>query len=245
MKWIAEYLIPTFLLFCFSSRWENINIYSYVLITLIIYCLYEIGYIINDAITTKHENKPTIRLNIEEQLFFDKNNKQIIGTRLALATISSVILYFINDNHYSVFRTLILIWSILLIFILYNRIRGHMSFILHFLLLMMRYFSACLLPLSSDLLAILILTFLIFPLPNILENISRGKFNISYNFTRFYLNKYENRYLFRIWYYSILVVAYGIYFFISDTQILLIVLPLYFFVYQCVFYLANSKRLKV
>jgi len=235
-KWFGEFLIPTLLLFLLADDWSLQHVMDYLLLTLLVYSLYEVGYLWNDTYTIRKEKNPTLRLNHKELAYVLSHKSTIYEIRLLLAVF--ITLYVLMEHDWSTgsLRAILAAWSILLVYALYNTVRGHLSFVLHLLLLMLRYTSAWLLVSKGSLLSMLMLTLFIFPLPIMMEIVAKGKFGITYRFTSWYLKDYSKRYLFRLKYYSLLCLVYALF------SLNYFVLTGYFIMYEIMLYLSLGKH---
>lgn len=118
---------------------------SFSLTTLLIYLFaflgmfdfYEIGYILNDAVTVKNEKKPTLRLNDKQMQHYSKYCMLIFGLRLIYFMISSILLFFFEKNlTYFLLLNLILLIS----YCFHNYIRNKFRYFTNSLLNMAKYF---------------------------------------------------------------------------------------------------------
>jgi hypothetical protein len=244
-KWICEYIIPTFSCYILASkglRMEDIGIY--ILMILLIYTIYEVGYIQNDAEVIKKEQNPTLRLDANSLNYYEKHKAMIWGTRLLTAIfISGIIIKYCNHSQGSIIAVSSS-WSILLTYFLYNSFRGKISFILHFLLLALRYSSPLFLFWLNMPWFILALSILIYPLPIMMEVLSKGKFGLHFNFTQLYLKKYERRYHFRVKYYLFLTILFACMAILKCIPYSLCLIPAYFLIYQCLFFVMIKRAHK-
>jgi hypothetical protein len=143
VSWIIIYILPV-LYFSIYLQSGNAGIHDFVLALLyivLLYTLYEIGYIENDTETIKNENNPTIRLNKQLMSFYEGNKYTIYSIRIIFGFILSVLIYVLSNNRHSVIA-LILAWALLLVFYIYNKIRNIANLYLQILLVAFRY-SSC------------------------------------------------------------------------------------------------------
>ena len=178
VSWIVIYMIPTLYFFlCQSSFMDVGNYISYVWALLLIYTLYEVGYIQNDFETIKKESNPTVRFSKEMLEYYNTHKVRIYLFRLFLGVLFSYLLYCSFDGEVVYF--LISVWSLLLIYQLYNRIRSRLNLYLHFGLVLIRYCSYFLLfvpHVNGWLLGVAIIGF---PVINFLERASEQRFHIE------------------------------------------------------------------
>lgn len=242
LKWLFEYVIPTFLLALVASKWDFNGWYVYLIMLVLTYSLYEIGYLYNDAYTIKREDHPTRRLNEQELAFFYKHEWLIMAFRLLLSSFLSVYLLMMYDYSSSAWLSIGAAWSILFVYGFFNRIRSHVSFLLHALLLLLRYSVPWMLFALDAMPILLVFVFFLYPLPNMMENLARNKYGITYAFTKLYMPHYERRYQFRVWYYLVLITAMLLLQFIGLISISYLLLAAYFFVYECCFFAFYGKK---
>lgn len=242
VKWLCEYLIPTFFCYFLAGNSLNLAIDNYFLIILLTYTLYETGYIQNDTETIKKEKDPTLRLSLSEIAYYEKNRKAVIGIRLFIAILLSTLLM-INCS-FSIGSVVAVTgsWAILLVYLIYNSVRGHMSFVLHFFLLLLRYSTATLMFIPNVSWIVFVLCITIFPLPMLMEILRKGKFGIHYNFTKIYLNDYEKRHIFRIKYYFLLTMFFSMFVLCAHLSVVICILPLFFLMYDSIFIIIKKNR---
>lgn len=242
LKWLSEYVIPTILVALLASKGAFAVWYDYLIMLVLTYTLYEIGYMFNDAYTIKREERPTRRLNEPELTFFYKHVWLIVAFRLFLSSLLSVYIVMKYDYSSSAWLAIGAAWSILLVYGFFNRIRGHVSFLLHALLLLLRYSVPWMLFALDSMPTLLVLVFFLYPLPNMMEIIAKNKYGIKYAFTKIYLSHYERRYQFRVWYYLVLVVAMMLLHLTNLIPLGYLLIAAYFFVYECFFFALYGNK---
>lgn len=242
LKWLFEYVIPTFLVALLASKWDLDRWYVYLIMLVLTYILYEIGYMYNDAYTIKREEHPTRRLNEQELTFFYKHEWLILTFRLLLSIVLSVFMLMVYDYSPSAWLAMCAAWSILLVYVFFNRIRSHVSFLLHALLLLLRYSVPWMLFALDAMPILLVFVFFLYPLPNMMENMARNKYGITYAFTKLYLAQYERRYKFRVWYYLVFVTALLLLHLTGLISLGYLLIAAYFFVYECFFFAFYGKK---
>lgn len=206
-KWVFEFLLLTFGLFVLATGRERVDVVGFLLMTTLVYTLYELGYFWNDTVTIRKEQHPTLRLSGETLACAFQYRYLVLVIRLLLAILITIGLFRHYGHTAGVVRSMTVTWMIPLVYVFHNNIRGSWTHLSHFLLLCCRYLAATLLPMVVWSWKMPVLAILMFPLPNILEILAMGKFGLAYSFTRFYLPKYENRYLFRALYHAGLMIA--------------------------------------
>lgn len=216
ISWAIIYLLPIMVL-SFINLGTDSFVFCLIYITGI-YVVYEIGYIWNDTETIKNEENPTLRLDSNQLAFYQEHKKKIYTFRLLLA---AVIAYLFSMYHqgYSIFLLVNMV-LIILTYIYYNSIRSNINLLLHAVLVSLRC-SFIFIPFG---LKYFIISFLLFPLLNLLERASQKRFNLVF-FQRFILsNKSSGRFLY---YLSIIPIIY----IISDDYLVLS-LPIFLFLFR-------------
>lgn len=243
LKWIAEYLLPVFVLYVYVSSYRIYSVLVFILGVLLVYNLYEIGYIWNDTITIRKEKSPTLRLSERELEYFYQNPLFVLLFRIVLSVFVSILVY--SNPFYSVgIWALIFSWSILIVYYFYNRFRNRFNFVLHFVLLTLRYscpwffFSG-----ENDIWMLLLITCIIYPFPIMLEIISKRKFGVRFRFTDRYLPDYSKRHQFRVVYYLCLTCTSVLGWWIFGFDLLFVLLSLYLLFYNCIFNFLQSRIL--
>ena len=139
---------------------------TYAIAYLAMFNCYELGYMINDAITILHEIKPTIRLTESEREFFYKDGILIAGVRCFFLIIFSFALRFL----FSISVETMILGCLLLLFAycVNNHYRNGFRFIANLLLNLSKYVIPVLpFALWNNQFAYILL-FCMFPLPRFL-----------------------------------------------------------------------------
>jgi hypothetical protein len=246
LSWGLIYFVPVFLYVYFIGNADIINSFIiFVFLTTIIYNLYEIGYINNDTETIKKENNPTIRLSIDELKYYENNKKKIYLIRIFIALILIVFVNYLSIKlNYEV--NLYLFFSLMVLMMLfykaYNSIRSKMNIVISIILSTFRYVSVPISIINENYLILLILVIVIFPLVNLLNWLSKPKYNI--NFAIRYLKDIE---LIRVIYYSILSLILLIFYFILSIELIkyFLYVSIYFLFIRVVYFLIMKKSISV
>ncbi|MFP9429320.1 hypothetical protein ACJ9N4_03355 [Enterobacter sp. LM3] len=192
-SWIIIYVVPVSLSFLFvSPEFNYINLFKSLLGILLVYNLYEIGYIYNDAETIKKEISPTLRLDYQQLQFYENNKYNIYCFRFLVALIITLALSFYE-------KTLVFLlssWAIIPAYALYNSVRSRLNIPLHFILVTLRYCSPVLLFTGLNDSYIIIFMILLFPLINTLERCAESRFNFDFFKGFFLTNKKSGRYVY-------------------------------------------------
>ena len=205
--WATEYLMPL-LLAMFLLNFESYSLTIAFLSIVASYNLYEIGYIQNDCETIKQEKKPTKRLTHDDLDFYERNKLTIYIVRLL---IELMLCYYLYTTGASII-CIVFLWFIVPYFVLYNALRGRINLYLILPLTSWRYcFPVFLYGDIMDvsiLCSIIICVFFAYPFPTFIEICSDGKGCSPEKWTRFFLNNFSDRFLFRIKYYVIMFLIY-------------------------------------
>ncbi|MEH6305226.1 hypothetical protein RYH73_06200 [Olivibacter sp. CPCC 100613] len=180
VSWGFIYVIPTFVISL--SLWVDFSlayILSYLIQFAVIYNFYEVGYIENDNETTKKEKNPTERLGPKEKLYYENKKNNIYIFRIIIGFSLLCILGYIESYSCGFIYFAGASLLILLIYLIYNRIRSFLTLPLHFLLVCLRFLSYIFL--GTLYLSATNLLFLVcmYPLINIIERASNPKFRLT------------------------------------------------------------------
>jgi hypothetical protein len=207
ISWAIIYILPTSFLYFSNSSFNFINILIYVLAITSIYNFYEIGYIQNDNETIKKELKPTLRLTNFEFEYYKLNRFKIYSFRFILEIGLLLLIFNLNIHSYFHFNFInkvyfiVSTFSIILIYLIYNSIRNNFNIILHFLLVVVRYFSILFLCENQVSSFNFIILLFLFPIPNFIERGIESKFN--FKISKILIPSEHHFKRFRIIYYSI------------------------------------------
>ncbi len=195
------YIMPT-LYFTLLSANFSLNILPIYLIGLMmIYTLYEMGYIQNDTEAIKREKKPSMRLWSRNFDFYNRHKLSIYATRITIVLILSILLLLIRGTTTSTILFLISVWSITLIYQIYNRVRNRWSLFLFVLLQISKYMPYMLLFYPNISSKTCLLLFCSFPLCQIMERSSHPRFGIRFSQLIIPNNQFSTT--FRVLYYLI------------------------------------------
>jgi hypothetical protein len=238
IAWCFTYFIPVALTFflIYYNIYQHISVESiavFLLGILTIYNTYEIGYIENDTELVKHEKNPTMRLNNSDLSYYEENKIQIYSLRIFLTIIILASLQIIQSNDSIEFA--VAIFSLLVIFIIYNSTRSRLNLLLQFFLSSSRYLSVCLLILQPSNYSSFLIFVFIFPVINFIEWTTKERFKIKR------LIKYHDRiYLIRVIYYTELFVIGYLCFTNNQFYIEYLTVMFYMLAYRTiVFYKSN------
>lgn len=179
LSWIAIYPMLLFIFcFLFAPNLSASEIMVFFISLAIIYNLYEIGYIYNDTETIKIEEKPTLRLSSIHLKYYYLNKRRIYASRLFL----SLFFCYLLTHYFSVsLLNVAIAWLIIPVFFAYNKIRSRLNLILHFFLVMLRYFGPVFITMGNDgWLWRLFYIALLFPVANLFERCREKRFELSF-----------------------------------------------------------------
>ncbi len=224
--WITEYLTPVLIAMVVLDL-HHINIIHGLISIIAVYNLYEIGYIQNDCETTKHEERPTLRLSYNALNFYESYKISIYLMRLVIGCFLSYYMMMVGIS----MSGLIVMWAIIPYYLIYNKLRGRINLYLIALLTTYRYcFPIYLYGLHTTqyLWVIIICMFFSYPFPTFIEICSDGKGNPPESWTRCFLKNFEDRFIFRVKYYVALGLLITLMAFFEVVPLLIVVIPLYY-----------------
>ena len=239
MLFLAIYLIPQFILMaCFSIS----EMWLWPIAIILVLDLYEIGYIQNDTETIKNEVNPTIRLSDKELLFYESYKMVIYCWRIFWGMALSFVFYYYWDSSIYICAILCILWFLIPLYYLYNSIRNVWNLPLLTVLTSYRIILPTLLCSSSITFLELLYMYLIYPFPTLLQQLSMGKFGIklSNHIIGFFIENYNNRYLYRVKYYFLLAIVIFILISLNLIGIECLILPSYFFILRVILYLQQK-----
>ncbi|ECR4401997.1 hypothetical protein F1K14_15675 [Salmonella enterica subsp. enterica] len=237
-SWTIIYLIPVLLSFMFLSPIVNfIYLLESFLGILLVYNLYEIGYIYNDTETIKNEVSPTLRLGYSQLQFYERNKKTIYFFRFTIAISLTIIIFFSYENSLTF---LLASWFIIPTYVVYNSVRNRLNIPLHFVLVTLRYCSPVLLFSGINNVSVFFIMILLFPLINTFERCAENRFGLSFFKTFLLTNKKNGRYI----YYMILLVG-GIFCYYYFKTYVCFVFSCYAFYYMMFRFLYTQVNINV
>lgn len=142
--YFITYLIPLFMISFlqgYPQSFSSVSFYSSFFLALVSYVnLYEVGYIYNECETIKKEKNPTKRLADSQLEFYEKHKAIIYAERFIVSIVLNLLLlFFISKKSVLFFSTAEL--ATLLIYYIYNNVRGKITQFVYFFLSMMKYSS--------------------------------------------------------------------------------------------------------
>lgn len=220
VAWIFTYLFPVVIASFYSNPQEFHFIWVPLFFVFGIYSVYEMGYMYNDAVLTKREVNPTIRLNSEQVVFFEKNQVPIYVLRLFFSSLVFLALYLFSAT--VAYSFLVSFFSVALLFSVYNSVRSRINIPLYSFLVFFRYFGALLFLSWWQ----LMLLWVAYPLCATIEFSTKRRFGLSIPFAL------EGSDIFRVFYYCFFAFVVMVLGRFVDVWPVFFVLILYFFFYR-------------
>ena len=183
------------------------NILAYLALLFAFYTLYEIGYIYNDTETTKKEAAPTLRLSNTDIDYYEDNKIKIYGTRGGLFVLFAILGYFISTNSNTLIVYTLCLFE-LLVFQIYNHIRGRMSIPIFSLLEIFKYVPFAFISYEQLDLGMWMGILALYAIPNTIERLSFPRYN--YQFFMNLLPSKKSYLYFRVLYCGFCVIIFGL-----------------------------------
>ena len=222
LSWLLIYFVPLFIIT------GGVNYINFILMCTLVYTLYEIGYIQNDAETIKKEKNPTERLSKHQLSYYEFNKANIYTFRFLL---SFLICYYLTNNGVSFVYLTFLITPV---FFIYNHIRSRFSLLVHFLLVCLR-FSLPVLLLSNSI-VLFFISILLFPFINTFERSGEKRFNYRRSIS--FQHKYRS--LFRVLYYGFLFMVFFLFSFYVEIEPSILYAFFYMMIYRFITFKMSS-----
>lgn len=238
LNWISQYLFPIILIILL---WEGeVNWLIFITTLILAYNLYEIGYIQNDTETIKKEKNPTLRLNENSISYYELHKASIYTIRFIIGVLFSIILIKLLNKNYV---PILLSWLIPIIYQVYNYLRNGLIYLIHILLMEIRYAVPIVACVEYFSLSDWIFLLLMYPLPSIIVKLLK-KGIINNKFFLIYIGNYTSRYLFVLKYYVL-----GLIFILSiwctthnQASFIYSIIILYYSIRAIFFYLIYGKK---
>ncbi|PMO16609.1 hypothetical protein BCT17_06700 [Vibrio sp. 10N.222.54.F10] len=136
LSFFVTFLLPVFLLSLYASNYELSNL-EFLASFLILFLVYEIGYLFNDCHTTLYEDNPTYRMPRNE---FD-SLCQRYPLHIALRLVIIFGLFFFIGEHISCVKFILSLILLNLIYCLHNYYRDERNIFTIFFLMIFKYLS--------------------------------------------------------------------------------------------------------
>ena len=127
------YILPTLYYFLYCFGYSLCGILIYLVSLLLLYNLYEVGYIQNDTETVQKERQPSLRLYVYNLRFYYEHRCSIYLTRIFISIILSFLLIYISNENKGAFFYIVLCFIELGVFLIYNLIRSNWSLVIFIL----------------------------------------------------------------------------------------------------------------
>lgn len=142
LSFIALIIIPNYISASFAMG-EWVNCIDFFLAFSALYMIYEIGYIYNDILTIRYEQKPTKWLKGEYQQWLEKNYEIVVATRVLIVAITVLVLHIRGVQNIMFFIGALVLLKVFYAF--HNYFRDWRNIITVFLLQFVKYGAVVLL----------------------------------------------------------------------------------------------------
>lgn len=242
--YFITYLIPLFIisfLQCYPKNLTSVSFYSSFFLALISYVnLYEVGYIYNECETIKKEKNPTKRLSDSQLEFYEKHKAIIYAERFIVSIVLNLLLlFFISKKSVLFFSTAEL--ATLLIYYIYNNVRGKITQFVYFFLSMMKYSSLIFINSEKLSLSVFIAAVFVFPIVRTMEYKAHYGADSEVNlFFRKYIIKYDVSKItvFRVWATATLLVISVALYLLNICNLIPVICCVYIFIYRIALFVA-------
>lgn len=242
--YFVTFIVPEILIYFLQNYHSDENPEKLILVFFLSFSsfvnIYEIGYIFNDTETIKKEKNPTLRLSENKLNFYESHKFIIYFSRFVLSAILNFIMhFFVSEKSFFLFCLLEI--STLVVYFLYNKIRGRTTHFLYFLLITARYFSVEFSHFELLNLNMIIATLFIFPIVRTLEYKAHyGKDSNVNVFFRKYIIKYDVSKItvFRVWATLILLCVSFVLYFLKICNLIPAICCAYIFLYRLALFVA-------
>lgn len=174
----SYFILPTFYYFFYSAHFSLSYIPIYVLSFLLLYNLYEIGYIENDTEAIKRELNPSVRLYPYNLAYYERHKGLIYSVKLLTGIFFNVCLLLAVDFQVGSIWFSCMSWSLLFLFFLYNRIRTRLSLLLFISLQVLKFIAFALFFYPFVQLVAIVGLLLAYPFSNVVERLSYERYGI-------------------------------------------------------------------
>ncbi len=234
VSWFFIYPIPISLACLLFTGGASIPVLSGIFLAIIsTYSIYEIGYLQNDTVTIQNETNPTLRLTSAAVDHVRRQWIYVICTRPAISLILCLIIYQLKLPGFGLYCCSLL--AIIIVFPVYNRLRGKINVPLHFVLVSSRFCGPALL-VFPDLLFFFYLI-LTFPLLNLFERGAEERYGIDWLQQLPFSNLGSGRY----WYYLVVSFLWSALCLSLNVELQTTLIFVYLFLYRLFSPLALSK----
>lgn len=170
-------------------------------------CIYELGYLENDAFTIGQESNPTLRINPEEIGFVKTGFYKITSIRFLVFLSITYLLWRFYGDHFSLDYYFAMIGATRLVFYFHNQVRSRWNILSYFALALGKYLFLALILFRLEFPLLLLILILAFPVPRTLEHACKVKYGLKW--IKRLVREFD---LFRVRYYGIMVLICGLLF---------------------------------
>lgn len=198
LSWLFIYLMPCAF---YGWLWQSCDMSGapvFVLVTLAVVTIYELGYIFNDTVAIHKEHQPAIRLYEENMVYFRRHAWGITAARAGMSAAFLAALPAVSP--YAMY-TIAAVIAIIPIFVLYNLWRGKWNVLLYPVLLFSRYVPFLVAYGSPA--GAYVLLFLSVPCLNMIERYSMPRYRFA--LIRLIIPDEKAKTMFRVWYYAVVI----------------------------------------
>jgi len=245
ISWFIIYVIPIYILGLFYISSDYFIFTTIFILSILIFnSIYEIGYIENDTKTILNEENPTLRLKVKDYDIFKEKYFIIIFLKIFISSSLLFLAYILSDIFlFKIYITqfLIILFLIRILFYMHNKIRNRANIITFFTLSTTKYSAPLFLILPlNNLLSVWIISFFLFPLLRTIEHSTKKK----YAFIE-WIGFVGNHDIFRVKYYSIMLITVCIinYLYTDTTLLVVLLLFIYFFIFRVSSYFLVKNKL--
>lgn len=196
--------------------------------------IYELGYIYNDTETIKNENNPTKRLSDSQLLIYEKYKILIYFIRfIQIGILNTVLSFFISPKSIVWFCSIEIFT--LIIYWIYNHVRGNLAMFFYFFLISTRYISITLCAAEQFSLSVFFAALFVFPIVRTMEYKAHYGEESDVNlFFRKYIIKYNIQKIpvFRVWATFVLLMISFVLLIFSICDFTPFILCMYMFLYR-------------
>lgn len=240
ISWLFVYFIPGGFIFNFISPISDLNNFmAMVLAVTLVNYVYENGYIQNDLLTIRKENKPTLRLSRDEIVYMNSHLFYVFFLRTIISLVTLTLFYIVTNDLYKTLILFLVVLIIQLMYLWYNNVRNIINLLLILPLSYLRFYGFILPFIKLDLWFVFILaTTILYPLSKALEFTKQSRYHLP-RFSKLV----GNIDFFRVQYYLITSVLFSAYYFFSGSTLpmVFLIISVYFLIYR-LFTLALIKN---
>ena len=234
VRFALTYFLPIFLFLI----WREYSLVNLLLGFLLVYDLYEVGYIENDCETIKKESAPTLRLKAIEYDFYENHKLSVYIGKLAFAILIASYLFLHGVDISIVLCPFLLIPS----YLLYNRMRSRWNLLLHAWLMFIRYYVPVMIAAGVFVWKDAVAFLFVYPVRVMIELSVKGKFGGYQNqfVKKYILSDYSYFQSYRLKYYIATTAFVCVLYAIEIVDIPILALYVYYLIFTF-----SSKTVRV